>query len=196
MGRWGPDARGPLEQAAVELCLEHGFEQIRVVEIAQRAGFSERTFYRYFPDKPEVLFAGFGFLHGNVVSMVVGAPVTAGPMEAVATAFEQAGAVFRENAVRLRQRQHVIDGHPELQARELSKVATLAAAVAEALRQRGVPDPAAMLAAEAGTLVFRITFRAWIRDAGDQEWPRMFRQTLDAVGAVIVGTPPTPIPVT
>ncbi|MGY2893849.1 TetR/AcrR family transcriptional regulator [Deinococcus sp. UYEF24] len=194
MGRWGPDARGPLEQAAVELCLEHGFEQIRVVEIAQRAGFSERTFYRHFFDKPEVLFAGFGYLHSNVVDMVVGAPMTAGPMEAVATAFEQAGAVFRENAVRLRQRQHVIDGHPELQARELSKIATLAAAITEALRQRGVADPAAMLAAEAGTLVFRITFKAWIRDAGDQEWTSMFRRTLDDVFAVIATAPPSSIP--
>ena len=185
MGRWGPDARGPLEQAAVDLCLEHGYAQVTVVAIAQRAGFSERTFYRHFADKPEVLFAGFQYFHDNVVNLVASAATSAVPMEMVAAAFERAGAVFPENAERLRQRQSVIDSTPELRARELSKVATLTAAVTEALLQRGVANPAAMLSAEAGTLAFRIAFATWISATGQEAWPRLFRQTLDDIGVVI-----------
>ena len=188
MGRWGPDARGPLEQAAVALCLEHGYAQVTVAAIARRAGFSERTFYRHFADKPEVLFAGFQYFQDNVVHLVASAALAAAPMERVAAAFEQAGTAFPENAERLRQRQEVIDSTPELRARELSKVATLTAAVARALLQRGVADPVAMLSAEAGTLVFRIAFATWIKATGQEDWPELFRQTLDDIGVVITST--------
>jgi AcrR family transcriptional regulator len=60
MGRWEPNARGRLEQAALELFIERGFEQATVTEIAGRAGLTERTFFRCFADKREVLFAGAG----------------------------------------------------------------------------------------------------------------------------------------
>ncbi|WP_424950493.1 TetR/AcrR family transcriptional regulator [Deinococcus sp.] len=187
MGRWGPDARGPLEQAALELCLQRGFEQVTVSEIAQRAGFSERTFYRHFADKPEVLFMGMGYLQANVVGLVANAPTAAVPMEAVIAAFEQAGAVFQENAEVLRRRQGVVDTHPELRARELSKVAALAEAIAEALRRRGAADPEAVLVAEAGTLAFRLAYAGWIRHTGQHDWPRLFRRTLEEIGGVIAG---------
>ena len=36
MGRWEPNARGRLEQAAMELYVERGFEQTTVAEIAKR----------------------------------------------------------------------------------------------------------------------------------------------------------------
>ena len=58
MGRWEPDARGRLAKAAMELYAEQGFEQTTVAEIAARAGLTERTFFRHFADKREVLFYG------------------------------------------------------------------------------------------------------------------------------------------
>ena len=47
MGRWEPNARGRLEQAALELYGERGFDQTTVAEIAARAGLTERTFFRH-----------------------------------------------------------------------------------------------------------------------------------------------------
>ena len=190
MGRWGPDARGPLEQAAVELCLERGFEQITVAEIAQRAGFSERTFYRHFVDKPEVLFGGMGYLRDHVVSLVTAAPTSVTPMEAVVTAFEQAGSGLQDSVERLRHRQDAINATPELQARELSKLAHIAEAITHALRQRGVSEHAAMMAAEAGTLVFRITYGQWIAQPRQYEWTVLFRQTLEETGSIFSGVSP------
>src|ERR1700736_2120971 len=84
MGRWEPNARGRLEQAALQLYGERGFEQTTVAEIARRAGLTERTFFRHFADKREVLFYGSSILQDLLVSAVATAPATASPMDAVA----------------------------------------------------------------------------------------------------------------
>ena len=90
MGRWEPDAIGRLRQAAMELYVERGFEQTTVAEIAERAGLTARTFFRYFADKREVLFAGSLSLQEQLVAALDGVPNSASPMEAVAAALDAA----------------------------------------------------------------------------------------------------------
>lgn len=156
MARWEPDSRGRLEQAALALYGERGYESTTVAEIAARLlGLTERTFFRHFADKREVLFWGAGALQDLLVDAVAGAPDSATPIGAVAAALEAAGAVLQARRESARQRQAVIAANAELQERELIKLASLASALAEALRRRGVKDPAAPLAAEAGIAVFK-----------------------------------------
>ena len=81
MGRWEPDARGRLMQAALELYGERGFEQTTVAEIAQRAGLTERTFFRHFADKREVLFSGE--VDDLVLSALADARPSAAPIDAI-----------------------------------------------------------------------------------------------------------------
>src|SRR5260370_39659984 len=96
MGRWQPNARGRLEQAALELYLERGFEKTTVAEIASGAELTERTFFRYFADKREVLFWGARSLQDLVASTIAAAPESTPPLEAVAAALEAAGALLQE----------------------------------------------------------------------------------------------------
>src|SRR5919201_1988459 len=96
MSRWEPNARGRLEQAALQLFIERGFEQTTVAEIAKRAGLTERTFFRYFADKREVLFGGAGSLQELLVSTVADAPASLAPMDAVAGGLESAAALLQE----------------------------------------------------------------------------------------------------
>src|ERR1700683_5575199 len=105
MGRWEPNARGRLEQAAMELYTERGFEQTTVVEIAKRAGLTERTFFRHFADKREVLFWGAASLQELLVSSVSSAPADVAPIEVVAAALEAVGDVLQERREAARQRQ-------------------------------------------------------------------------------------------
>jgi AcrR family transcriptional regulator len=184
MSRWEPNARGRLEQAALELYIERGFEQTTVAEIASRAGLTERTFFRHFADKREVLFWGQGALLELVVGGVASAPDTAAPIDAVAAALEAAGAALQERREQARRRQIVISANPELQERELIKLASLAAAIAGALRLRGAPDLAASLTAEAGIAVFKIAFERWVTDPGEADLPRLIRDSLDELRAV------------
>src|SRR5438876_4781774 len=108
MVRWEPDARSRLEQAALKLYVERGFEQTTVAEIARQAGLTERTFFRHFADKREVLFWGAGALQELVASSVAGAPDSAPPIAAVAAGLEAAGAVLQERREFARRRQSVI----------------------------------------------------------------------------------------
>src|SRR5258707_4907397 len=119
MSRWQPDARGRLERAAMDLYTERGYDQTTVAEIAERAGLTERTFFRYFADKREVLFWGAGRLQELLVDAVASAPASAPPIDAVAAALEAAGALLQERRETARQRQTVIAANAELREREL-----------------------------------------------------------------------------
>ncbi len=187
MSRWEPNPRGRLEQAALELYSERGFEQTTVVEIARRAGLTERTFFRHFVDKREVLFWGAGALQEFLVSAVADAPDSLTPIDAVAAALEAAGAVLQERREFSQRRQIIIAANTELQERELIKLASLASAIADVLCRRGVKDPAASLAAEAGIAVFRIAFERWIEETNQQDFRQLFRDSLDELKAVTAG---------
>ena len=184
MGRWEPDARGRLERAALDLYGERGFENTTVAEIAERAGLTERTFFRHFADKREVLFAGAGGLQELLVQTVVGAPDSAAPIDAIATALEAAAALLQERREFALLRQAVIATNSELQERELIKLATLSAALAEALRRRGVKDLTASLAAEAGIAVFKVAFERWVDKTNRRDFPQLIRDSLKQLGDV------------
>jgi AcrR family transcriptional regulator len=187
MTRWKPDARGRLEQAALQLYRERGFDQTTVAEIAERAGLTERTFFRHFADKREVLFWGQDRLRELYVRTIAAAPNAAAPIDAVAAALEAAVPVFHERRELARQRQAVIAANPGLQERELLKRTSLASAMAEALRGRGVTDPAASLAAEVGVVAFGTAFARWVSDPGEQDLSRLIREALDQLKVITAG---------
>ena len=186
MTRWEPDARGRLERAALALYGEHGFESTTVAEIAERAGLTERTFFRHFADKREVLFGGGSMLQDLIVSVVADAPDSSTPIDAAAAGLAAVGTEFfiQERRDFARQRQAVIASNPELQERELIKLAALSTAIAEALRQRGVEDPAAALTAEVAIAVFRTAFERWVDETNQNDFPQLVRESLDQLKAL------------
>lgn len=187
MGRWEPDARGRLTRAALELYAERGFEQTTAEQVAQRAGVTERTFFRYFVDKREVLFEGSTDLQDAVVRAIAAAPPSMSPVDAVGSAMESAASLLQERRDYARRRAAVIAANPSLRERELLKLATLAGGAAETLRQRGVADPTAALAAEVGVTVFRVGFERWIGDETTGDLAHCIREALDHIRALTAG---------
>jgi AcrR family transcriptional regulator len=184
MGRWDPDARGRLILAAMELYSTRGYEQTTVAEIAKRAGLTERTFFRHFADKREVLFSGSAQLQEAMVSAVTSAPESAAPIEAVAAGIEAVGG-FLQDRDYSRRRQAIIAANPVLQERELIKMASLASAIAGALRKRGASDTAASLTAEAGTAVFRIAFERWIDESDKKDLPLLIHESFEELKSLV-----------
>jgi len=188
MGRWQPDSRGRLQEAALALFAERGFDQTTAAEIAARAGVTERTFFRHFRDKREVLFGGSALLQERMVEGVTGAPATDGPLDAVARGLDAAAAMLGEFRRDLsRQRHAVIAANPELRERELAKLADYAAAVTTALHQRGVGEPQASLAADAGMTVLRVALERWSSGDDDRDLADVMRDSMAGLRAVAGG---------
>jgi AcrR family transcriptional regulator len=183
MGRWEPDARGRLERAALELYLERGFDQTTVADIAERAGLTERTFFRHFTDKREVLFRGDELAQSIAVALEA-VPESVPPLTAAAAALESTSDFFAERRPYARRRQAVIAANSALQERELIKLASMAATIADALRRRGVAEPAASLSAEAGVAVFKVAFERWLIDPATRDLATHIRETLAELRAV------------
>jgi AcrR family transcriptional regulator len=162
--RSGAEARRRLQQAALELYRERGFDQTTTAEIAARAGVNERTFFRHFPDKREVLFDGEAALRDALMQAVAEVPDGLQPFEILLRAFRKAGRALEDNRPFSEPRFEVIAATPALRERELAKHALLTDAVAEALRQRGVPDRLAGLAARTGWAAFHHATQAWTDD--------------------------------
>lgn len=188
MVRWEPDAEGRLVRAAIELYADGGFDRTTVADIAERAGVTERTFFRYFADKREVLFDRTDALQEAVVGAIAAAPPSAGPLDAVASALQSASHLLEERRDFARQRAAAIAANPGLLERELLKLASLAAAAAEALRRRGVPDPAASLAAESGVAVFRVAFERWVGGRPGSDLAECIREALGELKTLTAGS--------
>ena len=186
MGRWQPDSRGRLQEAALALYSERGYDQTTAAEIAARAGLTERTFFRYFADKREVLFGGSSMLQARLVAGVADAPSTSRPLDAVGCGLAAAALMLGEFRRDLALQRHaVIAATPELRERELAKLADYATAVAMALRHRGVGEPHAMLAAEAGMTVLRIAIGEWASRRDDRDLATIMDDYLEQLRTVV-----------
>ena len=169
MGRWEPDARGRMLDAALELFAEQGFEKTTACDIATRAGVTERTFFRHFADKREVLFVSPNALDETVAEAIAAADEQATPMQMVLAGVRAAAAGI--DAVRSREqaaeRARIIDSTPALRERELLKAASMTTAAQTALADRGVGEPIAGLAAHSAVAVFQAAFSRWVSGATD-----------------------------
>jgi AcrR family transcriptional regulator len=175
MARWKPDAQGRLTSAAIELFDEQGYEATTVAEIAERAGLTKRTFFRYFSDKREVLFSGTNELQRRWLEGVAAAPPDATALAVVIAGLDPVAEMFTERHAFARIRAGIIEANPELQERELIKLQTLAGTIQAALVERGVSANAAILAAQAGVTVFHVAFAHWVA----QDDPTAFRRLMD-----------------
>ncbi|WIV53082.1 TetR family transcriptional regulator [Amycolatopsis nalaikhensis] len=164
MPRSGEEARRRLQQAALDLYRERGFDRTTTAEIAARAGVTERTFFRHFPDKREVLFGGEADLRAALTQAVADAPDGLPPLDVLLRAFRGAARILEDNRPFSEPRLAVIAATPALRERELAKHASLTAALGEALRQRGVDARRADLAAQTGWATFQHAAEAWIED--------------------------------
>ena len=164
MAKQEGDARIRLQQAAVDLFRERGYDHTTAAEIAARAGMTERTFFRHFPDKREVLFDGQAVLVDALTASITEAPARLGPLDVLFRAFRSVAQLLQDNRPFSMPRQEVISATPALHERELAKLEALSDALARALRARGVTDLQAALAARVGMAAFADATLSWLRN--------------------------------
>ena len=160
------DARSRLQQAALDLFASDGFEAVTAAQIAARAGVTERTFFRHFPDKREVLFDGQNVLLAALKAGLDDAPQEASELAALFHAFRNVAPLLEVNRPFSEPRQRIIAANPALREREAAKLAVLVDAMTEALQARGASTLRARLAAATGIAAFAAVTTDWLEDGG------------------------------
>jgi AcrR family transcriptional regulator len=169
VGRWAPDARERLQDAALALFSENGYEATTVAQIAERANLNRATFFRHFADKREILFGGEDVLGALFADTIRQAPDDADVSECLASALKAADAVMTpEQRRRAAQRRKIAEASVEVRERGLLKTAGIANSVVGSLLERGVEDLTARLGAEMLILAFSVALRSWIESATDE----------------------------
>jgi AcrR family transcriptional regulator len=161
MPRDGRVVRRRLERAALELFAERGFDGTTTEQIAARAGVTERTFFRHFPDKREVLFASEDELREVTTAALAAAPRGLEPLPTLRAALHGVVPLIERNRPLAMMRAPIIAASPALMEREHAKTAALTDLVARALQERGVDERAALLAARVGMAAFATAIRRW-----------------------------------
>ncbi|MFE3001174.1 TetR/AcrR family transcriptional regulator [Nocardia sp. NPDC059246] len=188
MARWEPNARERLARAALDLFVEQGYDATTVQQIADRVGLTKMTFFRHFPDKREVLFAGQETHVRVLAEAIVAAPVGATPMEAIHTGLKRLAALFTDtNRAMGAQLHQVIAANAELLERAAFKRAILVQATTAALAERGVREPTAGLAAELGIGAFYRAFGQWAELTHQATLAELTHQALDELVAAAAG---------
>jgi AcrR family transcriptional regulator len=191
MVRWEPGAKERLQHAAIALFLERGYEQTTVQDIAAATGLTERTFFRHFADKREVLFHGQDEYQATFLRGAASAPDDATPFELAVAAITAASGFFPDDRRPWsRQRQTVIDANPALLERELLKRSALGDALTAAFAVRGVDEADARIAAETGVTAFHLAFRAWIAPGEDRSLGVVQQDVLARMRALAPAAPP------
>ena len=167
----------------MDLFEEHGFDQTTVDEIAGRAGVTQRTFFRHFADKREVLFGGAADLHRLLVEGVAGAPSSLPALDAARLSLTAFGSTLEERRGRdyARRRQAIVARNLELQERELIKMASWSAALTEALRRRGVSPSEARLVGEVAVAAFRVAFETWVGSNRRRKLQELIDEAFDSL---------------
>jgi AcrR family transcriptional regulator len=183
MPRWEPQARDRLREAALELFLAHGFDNVTVAQITERAGLTRRTFSRYFADKRDVLFAGSEQLPAVLADAVGRADPALAPYEAMLSALADVGDLLAERVRYPAEHGAIVAASPELQERGLTKFAEVTSALAKALEQRGTQSTTAALLAPVGTAIFRAALDRWARQPGRASLADQIRETAAELAA-------------
>ena len=176
MPRWDPHAEDRLRDAALELFLEHGYENVTVAQITDRAGLTRRSFSRYFADKRDVLFADSERLPAALAASLRQAASALSPFEALLAALTDVAVPLADQAPLAAQRRAVVQGSPELQERGRTKFAAVTDAVAEALHDRGSSASDATLLAQVGVAIFRTAFERWTDQPDGISLPTRIRE--------------------
>ncbi len=161
MPRSGAEARVRLREAALQLYAERGYDATTTGAIAAQAGVTERTYFRHFADKREVLFDGETELRDVMTTAIASAQGDLSPLSLVLRAYTAAIPLFVAGRPIAERRARIIATSPALQERANTKSAVLTHALIDALRAREIPEPTARLAARAGAAIFERGSQAW-----------------------------------
>ena len=164
MARWEPGARGRLIRSALDLFQERGFAETTVPEIAARAGVTNRTFFRYFGDKREVLFGNEDQAAAELRAALAKAPAGLSAADFLLWGLELYAREYLDgHRDEFRVLRRIVESDQGLMERSLSKRRAQCALLSDALHERGMRPARAQLLAETAISALFIAIGEWVQ---------------------------------
>jgi len=186
MPRSGKEARERLVRSALELFSERGFDDVTAAEIAARAGVTERTYFRHFPDKREVLFDGERQLTEWVTDALASVPGDLPLWPAMRCTVDLIVPSLEANGPDGDRLAAIVAATPALHERAVAKEVRLVAMITDLLASRGASADEAALVARTAWGVLAQAIEAWRAAPGtplQRHVDRGFTLLNDLVGA-------------
>lgn len=181
--------RAALRRAALELAGQRGVDEIRVEEIAVRAGVSTRTFFNHFPVKEDALLMDlFAVPERQLAEFAAAEPsdpagTWAGLTELFAADVDRAGAEVPRYLP-------LQGGHPGLRARQLGEFARFESRLADAIATRVARAGTDRLVADVMSGSCLTAVRVGLQQWGRTGWAGPPRRHVEAAFAVLAGSFP------
>ncbi|MBV1860680.1 MAG: TetR family transcriptional regulator [Nannocystaceae bacterium] len=157
------EVRDALVQAADTLFVEQGYEGTTVDQIAERAGVSRRTFFRYFPSKEAIAFPRAEERRDAFRALLLERFAEQEALPAVRAACLEVGKMMVSTSAEELRRQNVIDASPTLLAADLEIYRAWEHVIADAVTRGGGEEGVRIgqLFAAATIGIVRSVLRAW-----------------------------------
>lgn len=179
--------RDQLVDAAFRLFSERGFDDVSVAEIAAAVGVSERTFFRYFAAKEDVIFPDSGEKLSHIRQLVAILPPELSLVDGVRRALVAMSEEYKESKDIMLQRAQLVAMTPSLRVyimqREQEWVEEFATAIAPRMNLDQTNDLRPELAAAMIVTAFRVVLGRWLRSGGEGDMPTMLDQALAFIGS-------------
>jgi len=156
-----------IEQAALELFAERGFEDPTVEEIAAAAGISRRTFFRYFPTKADIPWGNFDALLVKMSAWFASAPDDKPMFDVIAEGILRFNRVHADGIAAHRERMTLIMRTPALVANAALRQADYSAVIANYAARRLDEPPEALapqLVAQIALAASSAAYSEWLSD--------------------------------
>ena len=175
--------RQTIEDVALDLFEENGFDGTTIDLIAAAADIAPRTFFHYFPSKEDVVLADYSTRLGRIVAALKASPVGDAPWPALRASFLSVAADYETERGELLRRFRIIEATPSVAARNLQIQATWEDAVTDAVASWLDLDPARdlrpRLIAGAALAAIRASLRRWLTDNGHSRLPSHISDCFD-----------------
>jgi mycofactocin system transcriptional regulator len=160
-------ARARVERAALDLFTSRGFENVTSDEVADSAGISRRTFFRYYPTKADAVWGDFAGHVARLADRLAATAPSRPVLDAVCAAYVEVNDYPESELPLLRERMRLILTEPALLAHSQLRYAEVDRVVAEHVAARTGASPTALIPrlVAAGTRAAATTaFEAWLAD--------------------------------
>ena len=185
-------AMAEVERVALDLFAARGYESVSVDDIVAAAGTSQRTFFRYFASKDEVVLAYERYLHERFVAALRSRPASEGPVRALANAFTSTSDVAAADMPTVLKRARVLAAAPVLRERAMGERRARIHEIADELlardrsigvRPSGAQRRRARVVAASVTAVAQAEWDVWVAEGISKNPSERIRQAIDELVA-------------